>query len=192
MICAPNLLSTICNESWDFTHRAARVTPIPARQPCRKQNRWGGSIAATSGPVFPNSHVFISVFLVSVVSYSIASIGRRGARLGCREATIDRVRRAGRVTGVVGQQEGDKARYVFGCSVTAKGNRLCEGLVAPGEHFVGELERHATGDWAGRRCVDPDPARPLFDRGGLGHADDGVLGSHVGYNAGAAHKAEGA
>src|SRR3982074_590769 len=74
---------------------------------------------------------------LSAVSYSIASIGRRGARLGCREPAIDRVGRAGRVAGVVGQQEGDKARYVFGCAVTAKGNRLGEGLVPPGEPVVG-------------------------------------------------------
>src|SRR6202047_5104284 len=148
-------------------------------------------IPETSGPVFPSSHVFnISIFLVSVVSYSIASIGRRGTRLGCREATIDRMRRAGRVAGVGGQQEGDKARYVFGCAVTAKGNRLGEGLTAPGEHFVGELERHAAGDWAGRRGVDPDSARTLLDGGGLRHADDGVLGGHVGDDAGAAHQAE--
>src|ERR1700737_772994 len=190
MICAPNLLSTICNESWIFTPPSSPGDADTSAATLPEENRWGGSIAATSGSVFPNSHVFISVFLVSVGSYPSAPIGRRCARLGCREPAIDRVRRAGRVTGVVGQQEGNKARYVLGCAVTAKGNRLGEGLVAPGEHFGGELERHAAGDWAGRRGVDPDPARPLFDRGGLRHADDGVLGGHVGDDAGAAHQAE--
>jgi hypothetical protein len=103
---------------------------------------------------------------------SVSAI-RRG--LGGCEAAIDRVGRSGGIARVVGQQERNHAGHVLGRPMATQRDGLGERLTGPGEHFVSQLEGHPAGDRSGSTGVDPDAASALFERGGLGHADNGVL-----------------
>jgi hypothetical protein len=74
--------------------------------------------------------------------------------------------------------------------MATKGDRLCESLAGPCEYFIGELEGHPPRDRPRCTGVDPDTAVALLERGGLGHADDGLLGGDISDDASATHQAE--